>query len=58
METCENCGRQTGSLETPHVKADHVVCTNCCQRLQEQQATQQAKGKGTMNKRQLLLCHS
>lgn len=29
METCENCGRSIGRLETPHVIEDSVVCAQC-----------------------------
>lgn len=29
LETCENCGRTIGALETPHVHNDHVVCAEC-----------------------------
>ncbi len=32
-ETCENCGRVIGRLETPHVHGDHVVCAECLARL-------------------------
>ena len=33
METCENCHRQIGDLETPCVLNDHVVCRECWERL-------------------------
>lgn len=33
METCENCGRAIGKLETPHLHGEHVVCLECKQRL-------------------------
>ncbi|MGC9260811.1 MAG: hypothetical protein ACP5I8_12170 [Phycisphaerae bacterium] len=29
VETCENCGRLIGKLETPMVWQDHVVCAEC-----------------------------
>ena len=29
METCENCGKSLGKLETAHVWGEHVVCGNC-----------------------------
>lgn len=29
VETCENCGRMIGRLETPHLYGEHVVCTTC-----------------------------
>jgi len=29
METCENCGRAIGKLETPYVTDDNVVCAEC-----------------------------
>lgn len=32
-ETCENCGRMIGSLETAHVHAGHVVCALCAAKL-------------------------
>jgi hypothetical protein len=32
-ETCENCGRLIGKLETPWLHGEHVVCTECWQRL-------------------------
>ncbi len=32
-ETCDNCGRQIGRLETPHVLGNHVVCAECLARL-------------------------
>jgi len=35
-ETCGNCGREIGRLETPHIHGDHVVCPECFQRLQPQ----------------------
>lgn len=33
METCENCGRIIGNLETPHAWRERVVCAECRQRL-------------------------
>jgi len=33
METCENCGRTIGNLETPAVWRERVVCAECHQRL-------------------------
>ena len=33
MEACENCGQPIGSLETPHVWNERVVCAACHQRL-------------------------
>lgn len=35
-ETCENCGKTIGSLETPHLHKDHVVCHACKKALAEQ----------------------
>jgi hypothetical protein len=29
METCRNCNRPIGNLETPHVWNGHVVCAAC-----------------------------
>jgi hypothetical protein len=28
-ETCQNCGREIGGLETPYVYREHVVCAAC-----------------------------
>lgn len=33
LETCANCHRNIGSLETPQIYADHVVCSGCYARL-------------------------
>jgi len=33
IETCENCGRAIGKLETPRVWQDRVVCGECMPRL-------------------------
>lgn len=33
MESCENCGRIIGKLETPCVHEDHIVCAECKSRL-------------------------
>ena len=33
METCENCNRLIGNLETPYLHDGHVVCADCKQRL-------------------------
>jgi predicted RNA-binding Zn-ribbon protein involved in translation (DUF1610 family) len=38
METCENCGRQIGKLETPRVHENHVLCAECWTRLAPQEA--------------------
>ena len=35
METCENCHRQIGDLETPYVFNDHIVCKECHKMLSE-----------------------
>lgn len=35
-ETCDNCGRVIGKLETPYVHGEHVVCADCYQRLHPQ----------------------
>ena len=32
-ETCENCGRTIGNLETPHVHDGHIVCAACAKTL-------------------------
>lgn len=32
-ETCENCRREIGRLETAHIHAGHVVCGECKSRL-------------------------
>ncbi|HEV58828.1 MAG TPA: PH domain-containing protein [Phycisphaerales bacterium] len=32
-ETCENCGKQIGDLETPHVFQGHIVCAECDKKL-------------------------
>lgn len=29
LETCENCGRVIGKLETPAIWQDHIVCNAC-----------------------------
>lgn len=43
METCENCGRAIGKLETPHVyRAEHIVCSDCKARLDPQGAMSQS----------------
>lgn len=34
-ETCENCGKQIGDLETPHVFQGHIVCAECDRRLRQ-----------------------
>ena len=39
METCENCGRTIGKLETPHRYENHVVCPKCDQLLQGQKTS-------------------
>ena len=28
-ETCANCGRKIGRLETPHVWKENIVCAQC-----------------------------
>lgn len=33
METCENCGKKIGNLETPKVFQDHIVCGECWEKL-------------------------
>lgn len=33
METCENCGRQIGNLETPHLWQGKIVCIGCANTL-------------------------
>ena len=38
-ETCENCGRQIGNLETPHVFRGHVVCADCDAKLRSDDST-------------------
>ena len=40
LETCENCRRVIGRLETPQVYADHIVCAECYARLTSKPATQ------------------
>ena len=32
-ETCENCGKLIGTLETAHLWKDHIVCAECRQAL-------------------------
>jgi len=40
-ETCDNCGRVIGKLETPHLlHGEHVVCADCYQRLHPQPPVQ------------------
>ena len=34
-ETCENCGRTIGKLETPHVWKENIVCRDCNSKLRE-----------------------
>ncbi len=36
VETCDNCGRPIGKLETPHLWNDHVVCAACAETLAKQ----------------------
>lgn len=36
METCANCGRTIGNLETPHLFREQVVCPECANRLSRQ----------------------
>ncbi len=38
METCENCHRQIGDLETPCVLNDHVVCRECHEKLSRRES--------------------
>ena len=33
VETCDNCGRTIGNLETPYLHEGHIVCAECKQRL-------------------------
>ena len=33
IETCENCGKPIGKLETPFVWQDHAVCAECMLKL-------------------------
>ena len=33
VDTCENCGREIGRLETPHIWNNAVVCAPCRERL-------------------------
>ena len=37
-ETCENCGRSIGRLETPQIYNDHIVCPDCLARLSPQRS--------------------
>lgn len=39
LETCENCGRVIGALETPHIHDEHVVCAECADRLKQPSVT-------------------
>lgn len=32
-DTCENCGRAIGKLETPQIDQEHVVCMECKRKL-------------------------
>ena len=34
VETCSNCGRTIGKLETAHLWNSHVLCDECSARLQ------------------------
>ena len=34
METCDNCGRTIGRLETPEIWDDHLVCRMCLDHLE------------------------
>jgi len=34
VETCENCGRAIGKLETPHVFRNNITCPECWAKLQ------------------------
>lgn len=36
LEVCENCHRSIGSLETPRIFSDRVVCPECYSRLTAQ----------------------
>jgi hypothetical protein len=38
-ETCENCARPIGNLETPRLHDGHVVCPECGDRLYAQVPT-------------------
>lgn len=40
-ETCENCGRVIGKLETPRAFDGHVVCAECHARLAKSPATRE-----------------
>jgi hypothetical protein len=39
METCANCGRTIGNLETPRIFGEEVVCAGCWKTLWEQTET-------------------
>ena len=39
METCTNCNRTIGNLETPHLYEGHIVCANCYSRLEGENRT-------------------
>lgn len=44
LETCENCGRTIGALETPYLWQSRTICFECRQRL-EKEALQAATSK-------------
>jgi hypothetical protein len=39
VETCTNCNRAIGNLETPHLYEGHIVCADCYQRLEAEHRT-------------------
>lgn len=45
-ETCENCNRVIGNLETPRVHQGHIVCATCAKVLDDESA---APGVGRPN---------
>ena len=40
LETCDNCGRTIGKLETPFLYQNHVVCAQCNEQLSSMRSQQ------------------
>jgi hypothetical protein len=45
-QTCDNCGRAIGRLETPYSHGEHVVCSECHLRLTSQSAAASSSTSG------------
>jgi hypothetical protein len=51
LETCANCGRTIGNLETPHLHQEHVVCPECYARLAVPAASAASKQRAVPHKK-------